>query len=394
MDVGIRAHRRSSAGDYRATIYCYASAPNGRLCLEQAGDDEPLGAWFRRTRSGQNMPVWLHNRCVNDPELDPDERTRWKRASEKRGGHVVDFLLHLEPGAALAPTRTGDHGFAEAGDCRKPGVFPLGVAVKNLEGLDDDEEDDEEEEEEGDSTDPVPDVADVRARADGFAPRPVSGGPVEVPLGKIARVARVAWMCHPYTQPTLRISFPQAAIALVDVEDVVVRRQDRELQLGFVNTGQAAGAQDAMVAVAKQLVGLPDGCVIELDTARSGNPVGSRPVGLLRFRGEVAAGAWRIDAAFPPVDADLLREALALAEALEVPRRFMARDETEAQRIEERVAQHAADYFHANPLQRTGAELALRRRDPAALWQAVVRAFWLRYAGAFPLRDFDLEPPD
>jgi hypothetical protein len=98
-----------------------------------------------------------------------------------------------------------------------------------------------------------------------------------------------------------------------------------------------------MVAVAKQLVGLPDGCVIELDTARSGNPVGPRPVGLLRFRGQVAAGAWRIDAAFPPVDGDLLREALALAEALEAPRRFMARDEAEAQRIEERVAQHAAD---------------------------------------------------
>jgi hypothetical protein len=374
-------------GDYRATIYCYASAPNGRLCLEQAGDDEPLGAWFRRTRPGQDMPVWLHNRCVNDPDLDPDERKRWKRAAEKRGGHVVDFLLHLEPSSEPIPPPTGDHGFAEAVDCRKPEVFPLGLAVKDVEGLEDDEETDDEEEVS------AADVADVQSRTARFAPGPVIGGPVEVPLGKIARVARIAWMCHPYTQPTIRISFPQAVIDLGEVEDVVARRQGRELQLAFANTGQAAGAQDAMLAVAKQLVGLPDGCVIELDTARSGNLVGPRPVGLLRFRGEVAAGAWRIDAAFPPVGADLLREALAVAEALEAPRRLVARDDSEAQRIEARVAQHAADFFHANPLQRTGAELALRRRDPAALWQVAVRAFWLRYAGIFPLQDFDLQPP-
>lgn len=374
-------------GDYRATLYCYASAPNGRLCLEQAGDDEPLGTWFRRTRPGQVMPVWLHNRCVNDPDLDPEERKRWKRVQEKRGGHVVDFLLHLEPSVEPTPPPTGDHGFAEAGDCRKPEVFPLGLPVEDLEGLEDDEE-------EEDTRDHTEDVTDVRSRTGRFALEPVSGGPVEVPLGKIVRVARLAWMCHPYTQPALRISFPQAAIDLDDVEGVVARRQGRELQLGFVNTGQAAGAEDAMLALAKQLRGLPDGCVVELDTSRSGLSSGARPLGLLRFRGSVATAAWRIDAAFPPVAADPLREALALAETLEAGRRFVARDEAEAERIEERLAQHAADFFYANVLQRTGAELVLRRRDPVALWQVAVRAFWLRYADTFPLQDFDRQPPD
>jgi len=350
------------------------------------------------------MPVWLHNRCVNDPDLDPAERKRWKRVPEKRGGHVVDFLLHLEPNASPTPPPIGDHGFAEAADCRRPEIFPLGLAVKDLEGLDDEEDEDEEDDEPEDEeakTDHgeglknlTSQVASAQSRSARFALEPVSGGPVEVPLVKIARVARLAWMCHPYTQPSVRISFPQSPIDLDDVEDAVIRRQGRELQITFANTGQAAGAQDAMLALAKQLDGLPDGCEVELETARSGNPLGPRPVGLLRFRGGVAAGTWRIDATFPPVDAEVLREALALTQTLEAPRLLEARDEAEAQRIEERVAQHAADFFHANTLQRAGAELALRRRDPVALWQVAVRAFWLRYAGTFPLQDFDLQPPD
>lgn len=375
-------------GDYRATIYCYASAPNGRRCLEQAGDEEPLGSWFRRTRPGQEIPVWLHNQCVNDPDLDPDERKRWKRTSEKRGGRVIDFLLHLESDAEPTPPVTGDHGFVEASDCRKPDVFPLGLAVQDLQGLEDAEEEDHQEA----APDPAPEAVGARSRTARFVPEPVGGGPVEVPLGKIARVARVAWMCHPYTQPAIRISFPQASIDIDDVDDVVMRRQGRELHIGFANTGQPAGAQDAMVALAKQLGSLPDGCEIELETARSGNPVGAQPVGLLRFRGGITAGVWRIDAAFPPVDALVLKEALGVAEALEAPRRFLARDEAEAQRIEERVTRYAPDVFHANPLQRTGAELTLRRRDPAALWQVAARAFWLRYGGIFPLQDFDLHP--
>jgi hypothetical protein len=92
------------------------------------------------------------------------------------------------------------------------------------------------------------------------------------------------------------------------------------------------------------------------------------------------------------MDALVLKEALAVAEALEAPRRFLARDEVEAQRIEERVTQYAPEFFHANRLQRIGAELTLARRDPAALWQVAARAFWLRYAGTFPLQDFDLHP--
>ena len=373
------------AGDYRATLYSYPSAPNGRLCLEQAGDREPLGAWFRRTRPGQEMPAWLHNQCVNDPDLDPHDRARWKRASEKRGGRVVDFLLHLEPADHLTPPSIGDHGLAEAAECRKPELFPLGLTVDALEGLDADDEEDVREE-------PAMAPVSVASPAGQFEPAPLNGGGVDVPLATIVRVARLAWMCHPYTQPKLEVACPRQAVEIEDIDGAVVRRDGNRLIVTFDDSGQPSGAQDSIVALGKQLRDVPDGSVISFDAARKGQPQGGHPVGLLRFRGSVAAGAWTIDAAFPLVGADVLREALAIAEALEAPRRFAARDEAEAARIEERVMRHAPEFFAANPLQRTGAELTIRR-DPAALWQIATRAFWMRYAGVFPLQDFDTAPP-
>jgi hypothetical protein len=371
------------AGSYRATVYSYASAPNGRLCLDQAGEDEPLGAWFRRTRPGQEMPAWLHNQCVNDPDLDPQDRARWKRASEKRGGRVIDFLLHLEPVDDPAPPSIGDHGFAEAAECRKPELFPLGVPADALDGVDADDEHVEDA--------PAVAPAGIAPPAVGFEPAPLNGSGVEVPLAKIVRVARLAWMCHPYTQPKLEIAFPRKAVEIEDIDGAVVRREGTKLIVTFDDNGQPSGAQDSIVALGKQLRDVPDGSVISFDAARKGKPQGAHPVGLLRFRGGVAAGVWTIDASFPRLDAAALREALAVAEAMEAPRRFVARDEAEAERIEQRVMHHAPEFFATNPLQRTGAELTVRR-DPAAVWQIATRAFWMRYAGVLPLHDLDTHP--
>ena len=100
-------------------------------------------------------------------------------------------------------------------------------------------------------------------------------------------------------------------------------------------------------------------------------------------------GAWQIEAAAPRVNAATLTEAIALGEALENGRKLVARDEAEAERIEARVRRVLADYFGANTLQRTGAELALKRRDPALFGHVVARVFWMRYAGVWLLQDED-----
>jgi hypothetical protein len=372
-------------GDYVVTLLCYASAPNGRWCLERSGSRERLGTWFRRTRPAEAMPAWLHNLCVHDPGEDPSHQVRWKKAKE-RPGQVIDFLLHLEPATALTPVATASGGFAEAAECRQPETFPLGLAPVDLAGL--------EEGEDAEGEDAAVDVTDVASRTARYEPQPIAGGPVDVPLVKLARVARLAWLCHPYTQPSIRIAFPGRPPRLEEVEGSTLRKDGKELHVGFENTGQPHGAQDALLALAKQLTSLPDGCTIELETARAREASGARPVGLHRYRGSVVAGSWRLAEAFPPIDAALLAEALSLTESMEPARRLLARDEAEAERILARVERHAPHVLQFPGLQRSGAELLLRKRDPAAFLEVVQRAFWMRYGDTWPLHDFDLAPPD
>jgi hypothetical protein len=261
----------------------------------------------------------------------------------------------------------------------------LGLPAVELAGQEDGEEDEEVELEE------PPQSAERMA---GSAPRPIEGGPVEVPVARLARLARLAWMCQPYTHPELTVSFAKRPPVLGDLEETEgveqLRLAGRDVHIGFVNEGQAAGADAALVAVAKLLAGIADGSTLELRTARP-KETGRRGLGRHLYRGPVAGGVWRVTESSPPITAERLKEALQLAEALENGRRMTARDEAEATRIEERLAGHAADAFVANPLQRSGAELALRRRDPQLFQHVVNRAFWMRYADVWPLLDYDLE---
>jgi hypothetical protein len=240
------------AGSYHATLYCHASSPNGRWCAEQV-DDEPLGAWFRRTRAGAPFPAWLHNLCVYDPEQDPGHQKQWKKAREAEAPAVVDFLLHLERGDGIAAA-PGPDGVYQAGECRKPEPFPLGLPAVGLA--------------------PHPGAAvppAVVAVPTGAAPtrQPIAGGPVAIPLGKLHRLARLAWLCHPYTQPTVRITFPRAVPALEDVEGATMSTRATELTVAFDDDGQPAGAFDALNALGKQFsASVPDGTTVELDMAR------------------------------------------------------------------------------------------------------------------------------
>ena len=136
----------------------------------------------------------------------------------------------------------------------------------------------------------------------------------------------------------------------------------------------------------RPIITRPTGAVSELESQRLR---AKGPLGAHRYRGTVRNGAWQIEAAAPRVTAATLAEAIALGEALENGRKLVARDETEAGRIETRVHRALADYFGSNALQRTGAELALKRRDPALFGHLVARVFWMRYPDVWPLQDED-----
>jgi hypothetical protein len=195
-------------------------------------------------------------------------------------------------------------------------------------------------------------------------------------------------MCHPYTHPGLRITFPgkPPRLGWDDVEDAKLVVAGNEARISFANNGQPADALVPLTVVARQLAGIPDAAVVEFFSSRLKT---KSALGAHRYRGTVRHGIWRIEASLPRVDAARLAEALALAEALENGRRLVARDENEAERIEARVTRALADCFGGNSLQRTGAELALRRRDPALFAHVVARVFWSRYAETWPLQDED-----
>lgn len=369
-------------GDYRATLYSYASAPNGRLCVERSGSDAPLGTWFRQTRPGQAMPVWLHNLCVHDPSLDPGHEKQWRRAAEKPGGAVIDFLLHLESidGPLVAAAATSE-GFMEAAECRHPDPSPLGIPAVGLSGALAEAVQDEQLPQEAERVVP-------KASAAGSVEWiPIAGGPVELPVPKLARFAQIAWMCHPYTHPELRVTFPGKPPSWEDLEDADCAISGSEWRITFLNHSQPADALLPLTAVAKQLTSVPDGTALEF---RSSRPRTKSPLGNHGYLGEVLGGQWRISDSSPRVEAACLTEALALAEALENGRRLALRDESEAIQIEALVMKVLADYFGANTLQRTGAELALRRRDPVLFGHVVARIFWSRYAQIWPLQSEDV----
>ncbi len=361
------------AGDYRASVYVYASAPNARACLERASADEPLGSWFRRTRPGQPMPAWLHNALVSDPDQDPGHESEWKRARERPGGQVIDLLVHLEPAKGpLTPAPAEGDGFALAGGGRRPEPFPLGLAAPDQPAP---------------ASPPPPPVVTPVATGE---LSPITEGPVDVLVAKLARVFRVAWFCHPYTQPRLLVELPPGAARppVAEIDNVTFGGEGREISIEIDTQGQPDYAVAALVPVGKHLAAVPDGSVIELRTARA------RAKGLLgahRYRGTVEGGRWRLAASSPSVPAARLAEALALAEAAELGKTLVARDAAEAERLEARVMQHAPDAFHSNPLLRNGAELSVRRRDPRAITELAMRAFWMRYADSWPLRDLDLD---
>jgi hypothetical protein len=200
-------------------------------------------------------------------------------------------------------------------------------------------------------------------------------------------------MCQPYTLPEVRLELPAGAklADLPPVENVDVKVKGREVRIVFEDRGQSDEALPALHAIAKGFASLPPGTRVELDAARPRATAGTRSPGLHRYRGVVEGGQWRIAESFPPVEAKVLAEALALAEAAELGKSVALRDEAEARAIEARVLQHAADFFHANPLLRDGSVLSVKRRDPAAITQVALRAFRARYADTWPIEDTDEE---
>ncbi|MDX1932316.1 MAG: hypothetical protein SFU56_06905 [Capsulimonadales bacterium] len=148
------------SGEYLAEFHTYIPSINGWHCLSAApGGDEPLGAYFRRTRPDEEFPLWLRAECIDDPEQDPGHEDEWEDSDEEfdedDGPAYMGFVLRLTPIERLSPEEIPEEppihpDLAEpawipiAVDPRKPERFPIGLVVP------DEDEEDEEDGEEGD----------------------------------------------------------------------------------------------------------------------------------------------------------------------------------------------------------------------------------------------------
>ncbi len=120
-------------GDYLAEVYSYYHGVNGESCLREAGPDEPIAAYFRRTRPGEPFPPWLRDLCADDPRLDPGHEEEWREEKvdyDAEKPDYVGFLVRLSPLREDPPPPAIERGWIAVGQgARRPAACPLGLAA-------------------------------------------------------------------------------------------------------------------------------------------------------------------------------------------------------------------------------------------------------------------------
>lgn len=135
------------AGSYRATLELQVAAastlPLLRAAADAAGSEpERLGAYFRRTRPGDEPPDWLAYFLAERPHHDPGHEDAWEEfqetdrfgelvdAAEGAGLPFVDLVLRLEPDAPCDPPTSGWLDLAASASL--PPVCPLGLRTSAI----------------------------------------------------------------------------------------------------------------------------------------------------------------------------------------------------------------------------------------------------------------------
>jgi predicted DNA-binding WGR domain protein len=387
-------HLKIPRGDYKASLYMYLPGVNGAPCLRaaQGGDEpDPFGEWFRRTRPNETFPEWLHNECIADPSEDPGHEKEWKKAKkiEDPHEHYVAFLIHLTPsktGDRVAMPELNDGWFSTPNQCRVPKKIPLRIPSQEPEGRP--------EKPNPDQVFPV----GIFEHTEAFKRSAVKGGTVEVPVERLERLFRVAWFCHPWTLPEIRVHLPKARTfseGSERIDKVLMRRNGDVIDIQFEATGGQSGSIRQVADVASRLNGLPDDSIVEIDTAwvSTEHLKKEKPIALQRYRGIVRNGKFAIEEAFPCSDAATLNGALALAAQIEAESVIDAGDEQTASAVLAYLKKHA--FFSSNPAVASGSTgIAMKDPEPAMLNFVAADVFKRRFKQEFPLMDLERDDED
>ncbi len=133
------------AGRYRVLLHPQLPGPDGAECLRAAeaaaGEaPEPLGAYWRRTRPGEEAPDFLALRLGQAPHEDPEREEEWEAFQETDrfgallddadglGLDLVDLVVRLEPDPAAPATTLPDDGWLRGTQAPlKPEKCPRGL---------------------------------------------------------------------------------------------------------------------------------------------------------------------------------------------------------------------------------------------------------------------------
>jgi len=378
-------------GYYRATLYSYLAGVNGDACLDHlaCGHDqaEPIGQWFRRTRPGEPFPAWLVYRCVAYPDTDPGHEEEWRKTPLPEGESMPEFagfLLHLEPieppseGSKKVKLEITGGWFDFTEGARKPDRCPLGLVAKDVTG--------HEKRAEGAWIYP----REIFPLVTAYNSVPLDGGPVDLPIERVADVFRLARFCHRNLAPELHATLPPGADFPLDgkwPDNFVAIRVDGTLRFLITPTLECLVI---LHRAAGRLKGLPDSTVLELVTSqlRQGPPTGDRPVATHRYRGTVAGGVWHISATFPAANAEALRGALALSEESRQHAGFKLWSQDEAEKIQTWSKKNLGMMISDNPPLHDGDFIRLKEPVPGDYQLVGSAVFAVRFGHIWPVFEF------
>lgn len=356
-------------GRYKASLYTQLHGINGGDVIDHlaGGYDrgEAYDDWFARTRPGQAPPAW-----------DADE-----------GREVVGFLLHLEPIDAAPKNGLSDlpddGWFGGAENARKPELCPLGLAAKDVQRRVNNES--------GAWTFVRDTFAMLQPKWGSKTPENlVGGGMVGLPVTRLASAARLAWFASRHAVMELRLQPPTGS--RVDLsgdwpEGVVLVEEGATVRVLFSSDLDPVTVMERMAELAPRMAAMPPGTVLDLCAAPVEYMMGTpESNGWLWLRGVVRGDKWSIARALPPVSAEQLESALALASEVESAAGIPVSGQDECNAIVAWAKRNFGDHLKSNP-PKAGAD-AITFKKPGYEVQLVgIAAFATRFGDVWPTWD-------
>lgn len=380
-------------GRYLVTLYTHLPGVNGAAALDHLaggyGKARPTGAWWRATHQGEAMPTWLRQWCVAYRSTDPGHESEWEDVeslSQDEVPAVIDFLVHLQPDPEAAPAPglvMNDGWFDPHEGARQPERCPRGLEAKELP---------KPRSESADQWIYAVDLDPVVAR---FPLSPLAGGELPIAPSQLSLLYRLARFCNSFVGPQFQAEGELRQEApFQGGEGCVLVAEETSARLLFSSIRLPKQHQETLQELAPWLSGLPVGTRWELCCAPTdpGSREGERPLGLHRYRGEVAEAGWVLKETYPRVARSELEAALELARQVEGGEQFILRGEDEAASIRASALANPANWLEEEdsfrPLVQDGAFL-LSPPDPDTLATYGATAFGLRHRATWPVSGFD-----